>query len=268
MASWKEELQSRMKNHAAGKETSLLCFDIIDSTNEEAKRRARKQAPEGLFIVADAQEQGKGRRGREWESPGGENLYLSVLLRPDFKPEQASMVTLVAAFSTAKVIRMETGLDAMIKWPNDIVIGGRKAVGILTELSLTGGDIESLVCGIGMNVNQTRFPESICETATSLCLELGEAVDRTTLLSRLIGTFWADYRLFARSGDFACFQEEYQSLLVNLDRQVRVLDPKGEYTGVARGINEKGELLVEKEDGSVEAVYAGEVSVRGIYGYV
>ncbi len=269
MASWKEELQSQVKKYAAGTETSLLCFDIIDSTNEEAKRQAGENASEGLFVVADKQESGKGRRGRSWESPAGENIYMSVLLRPSFGPEQASMVTLVAALSVAKAIRKVTGLPAMIKWPNDIVIDGKKAVGILTELSLKKeGGIESLVCGIGINVNQRAFPEELSKTATSLFLETGDVVDRNALILRVMEIFWEDYRLFAGGQDLSGIMEEYQSLLVNRDRQVRVLDPKGEYTGIAKGINNKGELLVAKEDGSVEAVYAGEVSVRGIYGYV
>lgn len=268
MASWKEELQSRMEKHAAGKETSLLCFDIIDSTNEEAKRRGMTDAPEGLFVVADTQEKGRGRRGRSWESPGGDNIYMSVLLRPSFGPEQASMVTLVAALSVAKAIRSIAGLPAMIKWPNDIVIDGKKAVGILTELTLKEGGIESLVCGIGINVNQKEFPEELKQTATSLCLEKGKQIDRTGLILAVMETFWEDYRTFSGRGDLSSIREEYEALLVNRDRQVRVLDPKGEYTGIAKGINEKGELLVEKEDGQVEAVYAGEVSVRGIYGYV
>lgn len=268
MASWKEELQSQMIDKAAGKETSLLCFDIIDSTNLEAVRQAQAGAKGGLWIVADAQSQGKGRRGRSWESPAGSNVFMSLLLRPFFLPDKASMVTLVMALSVAQAIREATGLAAEIKWPNDIVINRKKAVGILTELAVSEGFIQHLVCGVGINVNQEEFLKEISQTATSLFLESGREVDRVELIIRVMERFEENYKVFCRKQNMADLLPAYHELLVNKDAEVRVLDPKGEYRGIARGINIKGELLVEKEDGSIEEVYAGEVSVRGIYGYV
>ena len=268
MAPWMEELQSLMSEKAAGKETSLLCFDIIDSTNEEAKRCADAGAKSGLWIVSDAQSKGKGRRGRSWESPAGNNIFMSLLLRPFFLPDKASMVTLVMALSVARAIREATGLAAEIKWPNDIVINKKKAVGILTELSVKEGFIDYLICGIGINVNQQVFPEEISQTATSLFLESGREADRADLICRVMERFEENYRTFCQKQNMSDLLSAYHELLVNKDAEVRVLDPQGEYQGIARGINRQGELLVEKQDGTTEAVYAGEVSVRGIYGYV
>ena len=268
MVTWKEELQKNFNAKTAGKEISLLCFDIVDSTNLEAKRQADKGAADFTLVIADSQSAGRGRRGRSWESAKEENIYMSLLLKPEFAPDKASMVTLVMALATARAIRECTGLAAEIKWPNDIVIAGKKAVGILTELNLKGAFIDSLVCGVGINVNQEVFPEEIRQVATSLCIESGKRIDRQELVLRVMENFEKAYDSFGKAQNLETLMEEYNALLVNRDRQVCVLDPKGEFTAVARGINQRGELLVEKEDGSIEEVYAGEVSVRGIYGYV
>lgn len=260
------ELQSRMKTKMAG--AHLLYFDVTGSTNVEARKQAENGAPEGLLVVAGKQEAGKGRRGRSWESPAGVNIFMTLLLRPRFRPEKASMVTLVMAVSAAQAITDVSGLPAEIKWPNDIVIHRKKAVGILTELTMETDYIQYLVCGVGINVNQTEFPEEIGETATSLYLEGGRRINRAGLIERVMERFEENYEIFCRTEDMSGLKAIYDGLLVNREARVRVLDPGGEYDGLAHGISELGELIVEKEDGSVEKVYAGEVSVRGIYGYV
>lgn len=260
------ELQSRIKTKMAGKH--LLYFDVTDSTNTEAKRQAESGAPEGLLVVADKQESGKGRRGRGWESPSGSNIFMTLLLRPSFAPQKASMTTLVMALGTAQAITEVSGLQAEIKWPNDIVVNGKKVVGILTELAMETDYIQYLVCGVGINVNQAEIPESIRNTATSLYLEGGKKVNRAGLIQKVMERFEENYEIFCRSGDMSGLLNAYNERLVNKEACVRVLDPLGEYEGISHGINEKGELLVEKEDGQVENVFAGEVSVRGIYGYV
>ena len=260
------ELQSRMKTKMAG--SHLLYFDVIGSTNVEAKKQAENGAPEGLLVVADKQEAGRGRRGRSWTSPAGANIFMTLLLRPRFVPEKASMVTLVMAVSVAQGIADISGLPAKIKWPNDIVIHKKKAVGILTELTMETDYIQYLVCGVGINVNQTEFPEEIAKTATSLCIEMGQTVQRASVIAAVMSYFENYYEKFIQAGDLSAILEEYNDRLVNRNAQVRVLDPKGEFSGTALGINKSGELLVKKEDGSVAEVYAGEVSVRGIYGYV
>ena len=249
----------------------ILYFEEIDSTNEEVKRQAEAGAEHGLLIVADAQTSGKGRRGRCWESPAGNNIFMSLLLRPSFGIEKASMITLVMALSVLQAIRVTTELEAFIKWPNDIVINGKKVVGILTELMTEPDGSFYLVCGVGINVNQREFPEEISATATSLLLEkMNEAseFDRKSLTNKVIDCFAKNYQVFCKKETIEEMLDEYNTFLVNRNASVRVLDPKGEYEGVALGINPEGELLVQCTDGDIRNVYAGEVSVRGIYGYV
>lgn len=260
------ELESRIKTKTAGRH--LLYFDMIDSTNTEAKKQAESNAPDGLLIVANEQKQGRGRRGRSWEALPGVNIYMTLLLRPSFLPEQASMVTLVMALSVAQAVTEISGLKAQIKWPNDIVVNKKKVVGILTELTMETDYIQHLVCGVGINVNQSEFPQSIAENATSLYLESGRTFKRAELIALTMERFEANYEIFCQQGDMRGLMDAYNDLLVNRQAQVRVLDPKEEYEGLALGINRRGELLVRKADGTREAVFAGEVSVRGIYGYV
>ncbi len=260
------ELKTRIKTKMAG--SHLLYFDVVGSTNIEAKKQAENGAPEGLLVVADKQEAGRGRRGRSWESPAGVNIFMTLLLRPSFSPGKASMITLVMALSVAQAVSEAAGLTAKIKWPNDVVVNKKKVVGILTELTMETDYIQYLVCGVGINVNQMSFPETIAQTATSLYLEGGRQVNRAGLIEKVMERFEENYEIFLRTEDMSGLTEPYNRLLVNKEERVRVLDPKGEYDGLSRGINEMGELIVEKQDGSEENVYAGEVSVRGIYGYV
>ena len=246
----------------------IYYFDELDSTNIKIKELAIGGAEHGTVVVADKQTAGKGRRGRTWESPAGANLYFSILLRPSFATEKAPMLTLVMAYSAAKVIREQLHMEAMIKWPNDLVLSKKKICGILTEMSLKGMDIDYIVVGTGINVNLTTFPEELKETATSLFLEKGVQVDRDALLDAVLQEFWKQYEIFAEIQDLSYLQKEYNEILVNCGKEVCVLEPRNEYKAIAQGINETGELLVTKADGSESVVYAGEVSVRGIYGYV
>ena len=259
------ELQSRMKTKMAG--SHLLYFDVIGSTNVEAKKQAENGAPEGLLVVADKQEAGRGRRGRSWTSPAGANIFMTLLLRPRFVPEKASMVTLVMAVSVAQGITDISGLPAKIKWPNDIVMNGKKVVGILTEMSAQFDYINHIVVGIGINVHNEEFPEEIAKTASSLLLECGHQIHRASLIEAFLEEFERLYAVYLETEDMSGLQKEYDSLLVNRGRQVRVLDPKEPFEGKAMGITKKGELIVDTWE-SRKLVSSGEVSVRGIYGYV
>lgn len=262
----KYELESRLDTQWLGKE--IVYKEVVGSTNAEVRKLAEDGAKDGLLVVADSQTQGKGRRGRIWQSPKGTNLYFSMLLKPEFEPDKASMITLVAAYSVAKVIRETTGLDAKIKWPNDIVVGKKKVCGILTEMSMERDYIHHVVVGIGINVNEEKFPEELEEMATSLKKEKGCLVSRANLLSAILLQFEWDYLKFLAMEDLRPFLDEYNKILVNKGALVKVLDPKGEFSGIAGGIGADGRLIVFKENGQIEAVYAGEVSVRGMYGYV
>lgn len=263
------EIKSRFANRGEGHWTGcrLLFYPETGSTNIDAKKAAEEGAPEGTLVVTDCQNTGRGRRGRSWSSPEGCNLYFTLLLRPECKPEQACMLTLVMALAAAEAVT-ELGIGAGIKWPNDIVVQGKKVCGILTEMSAEADYIHYVVIGCGINVNQMDFPEGIRETATSLALEKGERITRSALLLSIMEHFEKAYGTFRETWNLAALLPAYHSYLLNKDAQVRVLDPKAEFCGIARGINETGELLVERENGELERVYAGEVSVRGIYGYV
>ena len=197
-------------------------------------------------------------------------IAMSLLLRPTFSPDKASMLTLLAAHSVAGAIEAVTGLPAAIKWPNDIVINRKKTVGILTEMSLgvEQAAIDYIVIGIGINVNNTAFPEDIRDMATSLYLEKGERVSRSVLIAESMRRLEADYEAFLETEDLSAILQDYNTHLISMNKEVRVLDPKGEYTGISRGMDAQGELLVERADGEIVKVYAGEVSVRGLYGYV
>lgn len=262
----KYELESRLNTKWLGKQT--IYKETTDSTNADVKRMAENNAENGLLVVADEQTGGKGRRGRVWESQKGTNLYFSMLLRPNFTPDKASMITLVAAYSVAKVIEEKIGLNAKIKWPNDIVVNGKKVCGILTEMSVERDYIHHIVVGIGINVNEETFPEEISPMATSLKMEKGSIISRANLLSDILFQFEKDYETFLAATNLQPFVTEYNRMLVNKGALVRVLDPKAEFTGIAGGINNEGTLIVFKEDGQIVHVYAGEVSVRGMYGYV
>lgn len=260
------ELESRMDTEWAGHPISF--YDIVNSTNLRAKQDAENGAPEGALVVADMQTAGRGRRGRTWSSPAGINVYFTLILKPEYVPDKASMVTLVMAMAVAEGIRKTCGLEAAIKWPNDIVINGKKVCGILTEMSVERDFIHHVVIGVGINVGLQEFAPEIAATATSLQAECGRKVPKAELVVNVMKAFEKYYDGFKRNTDLSMLMEDYNALLVNRDREVCVLDPGGKYTGVSRGINDTGELLVELEDGSMKAVYAGEVSVRGVYGYV
>lgn len=240
--------------------------EVVDSTNVWAREEGEAGAAHGSVYVADMQTAGRGRRGRAWESPAGENLYFSLLLRPDFTPDKASMLTLVMAMAVAEGVR-SYGADAHIKWPNDIVLNGKKLCGILTEMHLAQAGAYSVIVGVGVNVKQEMFAPEIADMATSLKKELNIEIHKEELLERILKSFEKFYQEFTLRGDFCLLLAEYNDILINRGNYVKVLDPKGEFSGIARGINELGQLLVEKEDGETVTVYAGEVSVRGLYGY-
>lgn len=259
------ELESIHATEWAGCE--IYYFDSIDSTNTKAKELAEEGHPSGTLVVADRQTAGKGRRGRSWESPSGIGIFMTLMLKPEINPNHASMLTLVAAMATTRAIRRVTGVPAMIKWPNDIVMNGKKVCGILTEMSAQFDYINHIVIGIGINVHNEDFPEEIAQTASSIYLESGQHIHRASLIEAFLEEFEDVYAEYLKTEDMEGLQKEYDSMLVNRGRQVRVLDPKEPFEGKAMGITKKGELIVDTWE-SRKLVSSGEVSVRGIYGYV
>lgn len=263
------EIESRLHTKWLG--TPLYFYPETDSTNVRAKLAAEEGEQSGALFVADKQTAGRGRRGRSWESPAGGNMYFTLLLRPKIAPDRASMLTLVAAMALTKAIKdflpKEEKPKVGIKWPNDVVLGDRKVSGILTEMSTEPEHIHYVVIGIGVNTGRQEWPEELADKATSLEETLGHKVNRSVLLARFLEEFEKAYETFLGTEDMTFLREEYNELSVNRENMVRVLDPKGEYEGLALGINNRGELLVETQ-GEVREVYAGEVSVRGMLGYI
>ena len=237
-----------------------------DSTNLWIKRLAKEGAPEGTLALAEFQSAGRGRLGRSWEAPEGTSVMMSILLRPKFEPQYAPTLTLVMGMAVAKAVK-KLGFDVSIKWPNDVVVSHKKICGILTEMGVRDGKIDYAVIGVGINVNIREFPEEMADKATSLYLESGRKFDRSQIPGLVMEAFEEYYEKFAATCDLSGLKEKYESILANYNQPVRVL-AKEPYEGVARGITDGGELLVEKTDGTIVAVSAGEVSVRGLYSYV
>lgn len=260
------EIKSLMHTEWVAKE--VLYFDTIDSTNTKAQELAEKGYPSGTLVVADKQESGKGRRGRSWVSPSGTGIFMTLMIKPDINPNNASMLTLVAALAVAKAITSVTGEEAMIKWPNDIVVNSKKVCGILTEMNAQFDYINHIVVGIGINVHNESFPEEISQMASSLMIEAGgKRFHRAQIIAETMSYFEQYYDTFLKTQDLSALVREYDELLVNRNKSVRVLDPKEPFDGKAMGITPKGELIVDTWE-SRKLVSSGEVSVRGIYGYV
>ena len=280
----REQIAAKLKTAWAGR--PLIYREETGSTNDDIFALAAQGYPHGTLLVASRQTAGKGRRGRTWISPREGNVYMSILLKPDLPPDVTPMLTVVMALSV-----YQASLDAVsaqdasseedaarcrfgIKWPNDIVVsvdGGpyRKLCGILTEMRMEDREISAITIGIGLNVNQTEFASEIAENATSYSLALGRKINRAALSAWTWNHFEENYNLFAQTQDFSKLHDAYEEGLVNKGRTVHVLDPRAPFTGTAVGINLQGELLVQPDDGSpVRTIASGEVSVRGVQGYV
>lgn len=260
-----EELKRNRKTKWLGNQ--IYYYDVTDSTNTQARRLAEEGSPNGTCVLAGYQESGKGRRGRTWNVEKNGGIFMTLLLRPKMKPNEAPQLTLVTALAVAKAIEKTVGVPAKIKWPNDIVIGGKKVCGILTEMSTETEAVNYVIIGIGINVAENCFPAEFSDKATSLCAEAGKTISRAPLIEAVWEEFEEYFAIFEKTYTLAAIQTEYNRYLVNNGRQVRILDPKEPFEGTAAGITETGELIVDTKQGR-RLVSSGEVSVRGIYGYV
>lgn len=244
----------------------IIRLDEVDSTNEYAKRFvADGWSGEDITVIsAQYQSQGKGRRGRGWVSPPGTALMFSLLFKPDASFDDCPMITLVCAMAIREAL-LDNGVECSIKWPNDIITQGKKLCGILTEALPDSGYV---IVGAGINMAQDSWPEELKDKAISVLQAIDDCIDEDKLLDDIV--FYAEkyLEIWQETKDLSALKDDYNDILVGKGSEVTVLDPKGEFCGISQGINNKGELIVEKADGTQEAVYAGEVSVRGVYGYV
>ena len=250
--------------------SQLMCLDVVDSTNTECKRQAMSGAQEGLVVTAEEQTGGRGRRGRGFQSPKGKGLYLSALFRPDLEPGQVSDFTAWVAVAVCDGIEACCGIRPQIKWTNDIILNGKKLVGILTELSLVSetNTLDYMVTGIGVNVNQAveDFSPEIQEMATSLSMVLGRPVRRADLAAQIILALDRMYAGYPE--DRAEYLKKYRAGCITTGHQVQLITPAARRQAFALEIDDDFNLVVELYNGKKETISAGEVSVRGMYGYV
>ncbi len=255
--------------HSGGLGETLLCYECIDSTNNLLKRMALEGAPGGTVVVADSQSAGRGRLGRAFQSPPNTGIYLSLLLRPQVRPDRAVTLTASTAVAMCDAIEAACGVRTQIKWTTDIVLGGKKLCGILTEMAVEGetGALQHIVVGIGINVNQTQsdFPEELQPIAGSLAMALGHPCDRGRLtaeilnaLSRMLEDWEAGVSWVAR----------YRADCATLGREIRILRRGSTLCGVAEDVDGEFGLMVRYGDGTRETIVSGEVSVRGLEGHV
>lgn len=250
----------------------LYCYGEIDSTNNQAKKLALSGAPEGAVVIADSQTAGRGRMDRRFQSPKGKGIYLTLLLRPKLPPERLLSITALAGVAVCRAVEQVCGIHPQLKWPNDPVVNRKKICGVLTEMSLEGetGRLQYLVLGIGINVAQgpEDFTEDVADMATSLLQESGRSVRRAELTAVLIAELERLYRAL-ESGDLSEYLAAYRRDCVNLGKLVQLIRPDGSReTVTAVGVDDEFSLVVRGEDGTERTVRTGEVSVRGMYGYV
>lgn len=262
------ELSAALSGRTVGRE--VLCLETVDSTNNEVKRRAADGAPEGLVVLADGQTEGRGRRGNSFLSLKGKGLYCSILLRPPHTLRELSELTAWTAVAVCRAVRDCCGAECGIKWTNDLVLNGRKLCGILTELEFEAetGLPQAVVVGVGVNVGQTGadFGPELSPAATSLAQELGRPVRRAELAVRLLRALDDMYAAFP--AEKADYLTEYRRRCVTTGHEVVLIRGAERENAFAESVDDDFALLCRLSDGTRRTVTAGEVSVRGLMGYV
>lgn len=237
---------------------SLKVVETTASTNDDAKEAGFEGAKEGYVIAALNQTNSRGSKGRSWSSKDGEGLYFSFITRPHIDFAMIPAITLITGLSVCKAIRKVTGAEVFIKWPNDIVINGKKLCGILSESYFT--EEPFVVTGVGINCDTEKFEDELIDIATSIKLETGENVDKAYLLAEVLNNFEKNYTAFIENG-FEAVYDEYKALSAVLGKKVRIITAEGSFEAEAVDIKKSGELVV-KVNGEEKCVYAGEVSLR------
>jgi BirA family biotin operon repressor/biotin-[acetyl-CoA-carboxylase] ligase len=233
-------------------------FQETGSTNDVVEKLARDGVREGVVVFAETQTKGRGRLGRRWLSPPGEGLWFSVLLRPQLPPASVTQLTIAGATAVARAIRSQTRLSPQIKWPNDILIDGRKVVGILTELSAEQDRVRHVILGIGVDVNVSRFPEELRTVATSLALAAGRRFNRAELAISILSELDADYGRLER-GEFAELAEEWEQHCITLGQRIQIHVGTRTLIGRAESLDNDGALLLRGDYGHLERVVGGDV---------
>lgn len=251
-------LRKRLKGGLFGKR--IFHFFKTDSTNRVAMELGYAGEPEGTVVLAEEQTQGRGRAGRTWHSERGTGLYFTLLLRPKLAPAQAPILTMLAGLSAQAAVQAQTGLVPELKWPNDLLLNAKKLGGILTEMHAEPSTVRFVIVGIGINVNQERFPAELAQIATSLRKESGKMTYRLELLVRLLAQFESDYNRFLREGAGFVVERFQKVSSFAKGRRVHVDSGTESYLGTTTGLSPEGLLLVERDNGTVVTVIAGDVS--------
>lgn len=255
-------LKSLLHNKIIGK--NLIVLDSVNSTNDYLKKLGNEGCENGTVVAAREQTKGKGRLGRTWQSKKDDGIAFSVLLRPSVAPSEVSAITPLAGLAVCKAIREYTKLDCVIKWPNDIIVGRKKLVGILTEMSAEFDAVEYVITGIGINVDHTSFPEEIAFKATSLLLETGRHIDKNEFLACVLEHLENEF-VKNNLELTPTALSEYTDLCATVGRSVTFQRGTRRISGMAVGVSEHGELKVMMSDGTICLVNSGEVTVQGIY---
>jgi len=257
-----DEVQRRLRTRWLGR--TLWCYRETDSTNDIAIDRAAEGALEGAVVLAEAQRRGRGRFQRKWLSPPGANVLASVILRPEVHPSLVSQLVITAAVAVAEALRAQHDLDAQIKWPNDVHVGGRKIAGILAELSAEAEQTNHVVIGIGLNVNMTRseLPRAVRSTATSVQIELDRAVSRLDVLAELLAQIEKWYERWRRDG-FAPVKARWTELSSSVGRRVEVVSGATKLTGLVADLDDDGALLLRLDSGLIRKAASGDMTVVG-----
>jgi BirA family biotin operon repressor/biotin-[acetyl-CoA-carboxylase] ligase len=255
-----DDIKARLKTSVIGSE--ILVFEETASTNEVVEHLAKSGAREGLVVFAESQTRGRGRRGRAWASPRGKGLWFSVLLRPTLPTSAASRITVAASVAVARAIRQNCGVDARIKWPNDVMVNGKKLAGILTELRAEADEILLAILGIGIDVNCQRedFPGELGNIATSLQLETGHAQDRVALAAQVLIALDECYQTALTN--FESIVDEWAKLCTTVGRQIVVTMGQRRIEGFAQALDSDGALLLRRDSGQIERILGGDVVVE------
>ena len=251
-------LRTQLKGSFFGKR--IHHYFKTDSTNRVGMELGYAGEPEGAVILAEEQSAGRGRAGRSWHSERGTGIYVTLLLRPKISPVQAPLLTMMAGLSAHAAIQARTGLALDLKWPNDLMLNGKKLGGILTEMYADTTMVRFVIVGIGINVNQEKFPGELSTIATSLCAESGKNESRLELLARLLREFESDYNRFVREGAASITARFTKASSYAVGKKVRVANGTDSFTGVTAGLSPEGLLQVEREGGKVVTVIAGDVT--------
>jgi BirA family biotin operon repressor/biotin-[acetyl-CoA-carboxylase] ligase len=251
-------LRQRLRGCLFGKR--IYHFFETDSTNQVALELGHAGEPEGAVVIAEEQTAGRGRAGHSWHSERAAGIYATILLRPRLAPVQAPLLTMMAGLSARAAVQSATGLSVDLKWPNDLVISGKKLGGILTEMHAEPSQVRFVIVGIGINVNQQKFPADLAGASTSLRMETGKMQSRLEVLVQFLRQFESDYRELLSEGSAGVVNRFEAASSYARGKRVRVTNGRDSFTGVTAGLEETGLLRVKRDDGEITTVIAGDVA--------